>query len=252
MEENNSNVYQKEISILKILEILRRSWIYILIITLLFSIAAGIYTNKFVTKKYSSTVKFYILSDRMNGQLGNELTTAKTLVDSYTVVLKHSDSFLQDVADEAGISGSSAIAQVRSMLSTGSLDGTEAFYVRISASDPVLALNVAKAVEKYAPAEIINIVEAGSVKVLNPPRLAIAPDNANVFSSIVIGGIAGFMIGAAFFVLINIFDNRIHSEEELVSFGLPILGNVPTIENEASKQKKFSFVKKVKEGEKNV
>lgn len=252
MEEHNQNLYQKEISIFKIFDILRKSWIYILIFTLLFSIAAGIYTNNFVTKKYSSTVKFYILSDRINGQLGNELTAAKTLVDSYTVVLKHSDSFLQDVADEADITGSNAIARVRSMISTGSLDGTEAFYVRVSASDPDLALNVAKAVEKYAPAEIINIVEAGSVKVLNPPRLAVTPDNANVTKSIVLGGMAGFMLSAVFFILINIFDNHIRSEEDLAAFGLPILGSVPTIENEQQKPKKLIELKKSKEDKKDA
>ena len=145
---------------------------------------------------------------------------------------------MQDVADEAGIGGNNAISKVRSMLSTGSLDGTEAFCVKISATDPILALNVAKAVEKYAPSEIINIVEAGSVKVLNPPRLAVSADNANISSSVVIGGMLGFMLSAVFFILINIFDNRIHSEEDITMFGLPLLGSVPTIENEAQKQKK--------------
>ena len=235
MEENNS--YQKEISILKIFEILKASWIYILIVTLLFSIAAAVYTNNLVTKKYSSTVKFYILSERMNGQLGNELTAAKTLVESYTVVLKHSDSFLQDVADEAGIEESGAIAKVRSMISTGSIEGTEAFYVKISAETPELALDVAKAVEKYAPAEILNIVEAGSVKVLNPPRLASAPDNANIVSNVAVGAMAGFTLSALFFILLNIFDNHIRTEEDLSSFGLPILGAVPNIEYDVQKPK---------------
>ncbi len=238
MEERNSNTYQREISIFKIFDILRRSWIYILIFTLLFSIAAGVYTTKFVTKKYSSTVKFYILSDRMNGQLGNELVAAKTLVDSYTVVLKHSDSFLQSVAEEAGITGSNKISRVRSMISTGSLDGTEAFYVKITTTDANLAYKVAMAVKDHAPEEIINIVEAGSVKVLNPPTMAINPDNANITNNVIVGGMIGFMLSTVFFILINVFDNHIRSEEDLASFGLPLLGSVPTIESEMSKQKK--------------
>ncbi len=247
MEENNGNIYEREVSIMSILAILKRSWIYILIVTLLFSVMAAVYTNNFVEKKYSSTVKFYIVSDRINGQLGNELTAAKTLVDSYTVVLKNSDSFLQDVVEEAGVDYS--IGKIRSMLNAASIDGTEAFYVKISDTDPERAYAIAKAVEKYAPSEIINIVEAGSVKVLNPPKLASSPDNPGLGTTVVIGGALGFILSALFFVIINIFDNHIRAEEDLSAFDLPILGTVPTIESDIPKKKKLGSSASTKKGE---
>ncbi len=245
MEENN-NVYEKEISIIHILNILRQSWVYILIVALLFAVIAGVYTNNFVDKKYSSTVKFYIVSDRINGQLGNELTAAKTLVDSYTVVLKNSDSFLQDVIEESGVDYS--IGKLRSMLYAGSIDGTEAFYVKVSDTDPQRAYAIAKAVEKYAPSEIISIVEAGSVKVLNPPKLALTYDNPGTTTTVVIGAALGFFVSALFFIILNLLDNHVRTEEDLASFELPILGVVPTIENETQKKKKHSNTKKEKGG----
>ena len=247
MEENSGNVHGKEISIIHILNILKYSWVYILIVTLLFAVVAAVYTNNFVDKKYSSTVKFYIVSDRINGQLGNELTAAKTLVDSYTVVLKNSDSFLQDVAEEAGVDYS--IGKIRSMLNAGSIDNTEAFYVKISDSDPEVAYRIAKAVEKYAPTEIISIVEAGSVKVLNPPKLATAYDNPGLMTTVVIGAALGFFVSALFFIVLNLLDNHIRTEEDLAQFELPILGTVPTIETDSPKKMKFSLPK-IKKGEK--
>ena len=245
MEENN-NVYEKEISIIHILNILRQSWIYILIVTLFFAAVAGVYTNNFVEKRYSSTVKFYIVSDRINGQLGNELTAAKTLVDSYTVVLKNSDSFLRDVIEESGVDY--GIAKIRTKLYAGSIDGTEAFYVRVSDTDPNRAYAIAKAIEKYAPSEIISIVEAGSVKVLNPPKLASTYDNPGTTTSVVIGAAIGFFVSALFFIILNLLDNHVRTEEDLASFELPILGVVPTIETETQKNMKHSRANNKKGG----
>ena len=244
MEEKNGNAYEREISITKVLEIMKRCWAYIFIITLLFSIAAAVYTTNFVESRYTSTVKFYIVSDRNNGQLGNELTAAKTLVDSYTVVLKNSDSFLQDVAEDSEVDYS--ISKLRSMINAASIDGTEAFYVKISDTDPQKAYAIAKAVEKFAPNEIINIVEAGSVKVLNPPKLPTTPDNPGIIQSVILGAFLGFVISALFFVLKNILDNHITTASDLEIFGIPLLGSVPTFGREDAKKKSSKKTKEVR------
>ena len=235
MEENNSNAYEREISIIKILGIIKRFWLYILIVTLAFAAGTAIYKKNFVKNTYSSTVMFYTFSGQY-GQLGNELNAAKTLVDSYTVVLKNSKSFANDVAEMAGIT-ENGISTVRSMLSMGALEETEAFYINATSTDRDLALKVAEAVAICAEKTINDVVGAGSMTVFDPPSLAKGPNDPGITQSVIMSAIIGFLFSAAFFVVINIFDNHVRTEEDLAVFGLPILGTIPTIENDAQKKK---------------
>ena len=233
MEEQNGSVFEKSIDFIGVL---KKCWTYMLVAALVLALIAAVYTSLFVSKTYSSTVKFYVVIDRTNANyLSTELEAAQRIIDSYSSFLKHSDSFSRKVAEQSGLSYTPS--QLRSMLSVSSM-GSEAFYVKVTSTDPQVSYDIAKVIEDIGPAEMIKFVEAGNVKVLNPPMLSLHPDSPNIMKNVAIAAFIGAVLVYGVFVLFNMLDTRIHSEEDLRSFEIPLLGSVPTMETEETSKKK--------------
>ncbi|MBE6695097.1 MAG: hypothetical protein E7587_01450 [Ruminococcaceae bacterium] len=235
MEEKNNSVFEKSIDFIGVL---RKCWIYIILVALVFALVAAVYTSLFVSKTYSSTVKFYVVIDRTSAHyLNTELEAAQALIDSYSVVVKNSDSFLRKVAEQSGLSYTPS--QLRSMISVSSI-GSEAFSVKVTSIDPQISYNIARVIEDIGPIEMINFVEAGNVKVLNPPLLSLNPDSPNIVRTVMVAAFFGAALVYGAFVILSIFDTRIHSEDDLRRFDIPFLGSVPTMETDSASKKRLS------------
>lgn len=233
MEEKNSYIIERNIDFFSVL---RKSWIFIILVTLIFSLASALYTSFFVSKTYSSTVKFYVVTDRSTAHyLNTELDAAKTLIDSYSVVIKNSDSFLRTVAEESGIDYKPQ--KIRSMISVSSMGG-EAFYVKVTDNDPMIAYEIARTIEEIGPNEIIKFVEAGNVKVLNSATLPLSPESPSLLKNVIFAAFLGAVLVFGAALLRAMFDTRIYFEEDLQKFGLPMLGSVPTIDTDGTLKRK--------------
>ncbi len=233
MEGKNNSVFEQSIDFIGVL---KKCWTYMLIVALVFALIAALYTSFFVSKTYSSTVKFYVVIDRSTAQhLNNELQAAQTLIDSYSVVVKNSDSFLRKVAEQSDLSLTPS--QLRSMLSVSSI-GSEAFSVKVTSTDPQNSYDIAKIIEEIGPDEMVKFVEAGNVKVLNPPFLSLTPDSPNIVKNVIISALFGAILMYGIFLLFTMLDTRVHSEEDLRRFDIPLLGFVPTMELENDSKKK--------------
>ncbi|MBQ5800603.1 MAG: hypothetical protein IIW20_01830 [Clostridia bacterium] len=232
MEDNKTSVFEKSIDFFAVL---RKCWYYVVIAALLFGLLAAAYTTYFVEKTYSSTVKFYVVTDRSTAQLRTELDAAQTLIDSYSTVLTNSDVFLSDLAAHSGIQY--APSALRSMMTISSM-GSEAFYVKVSNPDPQIAYEIAKTIEEIGPDAMVRFVEAGNVKVLSPAKLSVSPEGPNLIKNVVLAAFVGAILVFALFIILDLFDTRIHTEEDLKRFEIPIFGSVPTMPSQNDTNKK--------------
>ena len=233
MEEKNSSIFEKSIDFIGVL---KKCWIYMLVVALVLALLTAVYTSLFVSKTYSSTVKFYVVIDRTNANyLSTELEAAQRIIDSYSSFLKHSDSFSRKVAEQSGFSYTPS--QLRSMLSVSSM-GSEAFYVKVTSTDPQISYNIAQVIEEIGPTEMINFVEAGNVKVLNPPLLSLNPDSPNILKNVAVAAFIGAVLVYGIFIIFAMLDTRVHSEEDLRRFDVPMLGSVPTMGIEGAQKKR--------------
>jgi capsular polysaccharide biosynthesis protein len=118
-------------------------------------------------------------------------------------------------------------SRVRGMMSTGIKDD-KIFYISMSSTDPKEAYYLAKVAKQVAP-DVLNVtVGVGTVKVLSDPVLDTAADSPNVLrNAVLVALVAAVLVYVAFF-LRDLFDTTVYTEEDLASFGLPILGTVPS------------------------
>ncbi len=220
---------QTEINLEKLLYVVRKRIVLIVALGVACAVLAGVLSYMLITPEYSSSVKLYVntASDQKTYITQSDITVAKSLVSTYIVVIK-SDSFLEQVADKAGVSYTPE--KIKSELSAGAISNTEAFSVTVTDRDKNVAYSIAQAIADLAPDEIVRVVEAGSVKIIDSPKVAKEANDIGLTRNIIFGFVAGFVISFAVFFFAEIMDVTIYSEEDIESkFDYPIIGTVPSI-----------------------
>ena len=128
-----------------------RIWIVCIVSVLCLALAIG-FTKFFITPKYDSAAMFYVnnnsvsVGDTSFSISQGDITAAKSLVDTYIVIL-NSRECLELVLDYAGVDDLSP-RDLRHMISAVAVNSTEIFEVKVTSEDPKLAEKLATAIAK--------------------------------------------------------------------------------------------------------
>ncbi len=151
----------KELNLSFLLNVFKKHWWKIVAITLLVMLGATLITQFFVPKKYSSSVKFYVVN--VNTDLdytsASYLSAAEYLVNDYIEIIK-SDALPQKISEKLKEEGYAVSASsVRGMISSSAKVGTSVFTVTVSHTDKKLAYRVAQLLEEIGPEEVTKIAK---------------------------------------------------------------------------------------------
>ncbi|MEL4107009.1 Wzz/FepE/Etk N-terminal domain-containing protein [Oscillospiraceae bacterium WX1] len=223
-------MHHKELDLRQIFLIFRKNLFWILLAMLLGGGVSFSIFHFLVTPKYVATTSLYVFSnaDRtLDAITSSELTASQELVNTYIVVLK-SDTVLEKVISTLNLSMTPD--DIRAMMSAGAIDATEAFRVSITSSDAREAQMIANTIAAVAPAEIIRVVKAGGVEVIDYAKQPDKPSSPHVLFNTLLGVLAGFVVSFGFRIAAVWFDTRVHGEEDLQQlFTIPVLGTVPSL-----------------------
>ena len=229
-----------EIDLGKIFYKMRNKFIYIIIFTIVAAIVSGLITHFCVKPRYSATTKMYVYSntDRISTDstiTSTELTASQDLVNTYIYILK-SDTVLEAVIKDLDLNISPSA--LRSGISAQQADKTVALEVTVTASGPKTAAKIANSIAKIAPKEIVRVVKAGGVEIIDYAKVPTKPSSPNLSLNITIAALAAMFISFVAFFLYELFDTTITSERDIIGeFDIPILGTVPNLENNTENSK---------------
>ena len=232
MEETN------EISLQEIFMILwNKVWVIILC-TLIGGVAAFGISAFVLDPTYTSRVSMYVNSntERENTIASlNDINASQKLVSTYIEILK-SDNVLSKVITETGFTYTPG--QIRKMLTASAVNGTEIFEVKITTEDANEAAVIANTIAAVAPEEIIRVVKAGSVELIDEAVPATSPSSPNVLLNTIIGLMLGGVLSVLGVLVAEMLDNRIKNEDDLKKgYDFPILGTIPDLEDAATRIK---------------
>ncbi len=225
----NGNKEGLELDLQKLLLAYLRKWWLLAGCAVVAALLAGCFTVNFITPLYSADVTVYVNNagrdQKINYITGSNLETAQHLVNTYIQIIE-SDSVLEKVS-AAGNLGMEA-KEIRACMRAAQKGEAEIFAVRITHPDPKMAARIANAVAEVAPSEIESFVEGSSTKVIDYAKVPEAPSSPNLLKNVVLGGMIGGLLAAAYVTLVFMMDVRIKNEEELAMlFNLPVLGQIP-------------------------
>ena len=162
----------KEISLDVLFKIFKKNLWRILIFTLVVMIAVAAFIHFFVPKKYSSSVKFYVVN--MNSDYdytsSSVVSAAEYLINDYISIIK-SDYMLNKIAEELKQDGVKNVtpADLNSMIVGSSATETSVFSISVSSTDKKLAYQVAQIITEIAPK---NVTEIAKSAVITSDRMA--------------------------------------------------------------------------------
>lgn len=211
--------------------LLKRCWLIILCAAIGF---AGLYwyTAEYQKDTYTAYATVYVLNGNpnlVNYQYTNmnDLNSAVALLDTYTVVIKSTK--VMSAVTERLIGDYPGIFPdyIASTLSMGSVSETGVMRIMSTTSDAKLSADICNAVVDVAPAEIIRVVNAGNIEVIDyaePPEF---PDYRSPVKRGLIGAVAGAAAAALLLALIFLMNRKVTDTENLTeNYTPPVLAEI--------------------------
>jgi len=226
----------KQLSIEEIIGIIFIKWWIVLLSVIIGGVLAFSYTQFFISPVYISNGTLYVNNKGIPGMMpnvetninANDLSVALKLVDTYTVILK-SNRFMEIVSEKIDLPYT--YNQLRDMVSLKGVNETEVLEVSVAAGNPEHAKMIAQAVLENSKAEIVRVVEAGSVKIVDDASTPISPSSPNKKANTLIGMILGIVISVGLMLIVELLDVSVKNEEDLViNYGIPVVGSIPSLD----------------------
>lgn len=219
-----------EISLAEIFAALwHRGWVIIVCMVIGAGIGFGV-SNYLIDPTYSSKVSMYVNNNtnRTDAALNiNDINASQKLVATYIEILK-SEKVLNKVIEQ--MESSYTTQQLRKMISASSLNNTEILEVTVTTRDPEEAAAIANSLAEIAPKEIIRVVQAGDVQLIDeavPNEEPVAP---SVLKYTLMMAVLGAALAVLAILVLHMLDISIKSVEDLQKrYDLPVLGSIPDL-----------------------
>lgn len=242
----NQNTLEDEIDLLLLARLLlNRIW-FILAATVVGGIIAFSYAKFFITPLYEAKAMMYVNNTSISVGSASfsistgELSAAQKLVDTYGVILK-SRMTLETVIQKANLPYT--YEELYDMISTGSVNDTQIFEIKVTDSNPEEAELIANTVADILPAKIASIVDGSSVRIVDYAVVPAEYVSPSVAKYTAIGLVLGAVLCSGVIIIMELLNETIRSEDYLLqTYDLPILAVIPTMEaggsTHTSRQKK--------------
>ena len=228
--------------------VIKRFWLIVLCAELGFG-AMYIYTTRFLPDTYTASGTMYVNNGNPNMEQyqytnSNDLDSAVQLIDTYLIVVKSEkvmSSVVERLSDQyPGITA----GNVSSTLSMASVSETGVASVRSTTNDPKLSRDIVNAVLDAAPSEIIRVVGAGNIEIIDYAVAPMLPDNRGAFRKGVLGGMAGAILAGCILLAMFLMNQRISDTKDLTdNYTPPVLASIHRIQEDNERSSAFLITK---------
>ena len=205
-----------------------------LALTIVAGLLGGMFTyaacSYLVAPVYEATAKMIVNArQEQTGTVTNDqILSAQKLVDTYAIIIR-SQPVLEPVVEKLQLSMD--FEQLARIVTVKSVNDTQVMEIAVQSTNAELAQSILAEIVATCPAIIIDAVDAGSVKTIEPAHLRknpVAP-NTNVYT--LLAGFLCMFAVVAIVIVRHMMDNTYKSESDLKEdLGLPVLGIIPDYE----------------------
>ncbi len=241
-KENNNDYSTIDISrILK--AVLEKIW-FVIIAGVVAAVIGFILSSYVMEPKYSATVRLYVDNATSDSNLAlstSQIDVAKKLVDTYKEIL-HSEPTYESIIEQANLPYKTS--QLKTMISSGAVDGTAIMYVTVTSGDADEAAHIANAIVEVFPKRIEEYVKGTPLKIVEPAKPNYNPTSPSVEKYTVIGMVLGVFLSVCIICLMTVFDNRVYDENYIIqSYGYPMLAKLPKLHANSHSRNDEGYVK---------
>lgn len=227
---NNQENQAVEIDVFAMLKTLWKRKFSIVLVALVFAIAAFGYSAFLAKKEYQSTSRIYVVS-RQN-QDNNALTNSDLQAGSYLVKDYREIILSQNVLTQAieELKLDLTPAELSKKISVSVPTDTRILSITAKDGDPKEAARIANGLRNVAAEKIISVTKVSDVTTLDEAEVPQSPSSPNIRRNVLLGFIAGAGLMVVLLVVVEILDDRVKRPEDIEELmGFTLLGVVPDI-----------------------
>lgn len=226
---------KNELNIIEIINMMLRRWWLILVMMIVGGIIAFMYTDFFMIPMYKTDGSLYVNCETESVELDDTASAGKLnsnsrLAQTYVEILKRR-SFLTGVAADVG--NKYTYSQIQGMITITPVNETELLQISVNGTDPEDICEILTSILTRAPQELVRIVKAGSVEIVDLPYEPQSPYSPNKLNNSLIGIVIGLVLSVAAILWMEIFDTRIKTPDQIKNvYDEPLLGEIPSLEDD--------------------
>lgn len=227
---NNQENQAVEIDVFAMLKTLWKRKFSIVLVALVFAIAAFGYSAFLAKKEYQSTSRIYVVS-RQN-QDNNALTNSDLQAGSYLVKDYREIILSQNVLSQAieELKLDMTPAELSKKISVSVPTDTRILSITAKDGDPKEAARIANGLRNVAAEKIIAVTKVSDVTTLDEAEVPQTPSSPHIRRNVLLGFIAGAGLMVVLMVVVEVLDDRVKRPEDIEELmGLTLLGIVPDI-----------------------
>lgn len=227
---NNQENQAVEIDVFAMLKTLWKRKFSIVLVALVFAIAAFGYSAFLAKKEYQSTSRIYVVS-RQN-QDNNALTNSDLQAGSYLVKDYREIILSQNVLTQAieELKLDMTPAELSKKISVSVPTDTRILSITAKDGDPKEAARIANGLRNVAAEKIISVTKVSDVTTLDEAEVPQSPSSPNIRRNVLLGFIAGAGLMVVLLVVVEVLDDRVKRPEDIEELmGFTLLGVVPDI-----------------------
>ena len=227
---NNQENQAVEIDVFAMLKTLWKRKFSIVLVALVFAIAAFGYSAFLAKKEYQSTSRIYVVS-RQN-QDNNALTNSDLQAGSYLVKDYREIILSQNVLSQAieELKLDMTPAELSKKISVSVPTDTRILSITAKDGNPKEAARIANGLRNVAAEKIISVTKVSDVTTLDEAEVPQSPSSPNIRRNVLLGFIAGAGLMVVLMVVVEVLDDRVNRTEDIEELmGLTLLGIVPDI-----------------------
>ena len=227
---NNQENQAVEIDVFAMLKVLWKRKFSIILVALVFAIAAFGYSAFLAKKEYQSTSRIYVVSrqNQDNNALTNsDLQAGAYLVKDYREIIL-SQNVLSQAIEELKLDMTPA--ELSKKINVSVPTDTRILSITAKDGDPKEAARIANGLRNVAAEKITSVTKVSDVTTLDEAEVPQSPSSPNIKRNVLLGFVAGAGLMVVLLVVVEVLDDRVKKPEDVEELmGLPLLGVVPDI-----------------------
>ena len=227
---NNQEKQAVEIDVFAMLKTLWKRKFSIVLVALVFAIAAFGYSAFLAKKEYQSTSRIYVVSrqNQDNNALTNsDLQAGAYLVKDYREIIL-SQNVLSQAIEELKLDMTPA--ELSKKINVSVPTDTRILSITAKDGDPKEAARIANGLRNVAAEKITSVTKVSDVTTLDEAEVPQSPSSPNIKRNVLLGFVAGAGLMVVLLVVVEVLDDRVKKPEDVEELmGLPLLGVVPDI-----------------------
>jgi capsular polysaccharide biosynthesis protein len=215
-------------TLLELLQLLRRKWILLVLFPLLFAGLTAGYCWGFMTNDYTSSVSLYILSksdsENSSAVTSSDMTASQQLANDIAV-LAQSNRVIDATTKTLGMTTFYGY-----QVEVTSATTNRVITLSVTGKKPEAVAQIADELAGQTADTAIEVMDLKAVNIVDSAQIPAEPSGPNRLLYTGIAFLAGIFVAVALIVLLDLLNTKIRNPEEAEELlGLPMLGRMPTL-----------------------